>query len=309
MKVLWEDYRALYARKRPGVHEPVGKAMALMVPRVAIDANLHANLLIRARATRLLRWLHHSRVDPRARIGGGLFLPHPLCLDVDATTSIGRDVALFHNTTLRGATIGDGARIFAGATIERCVVGAGATIGANVVVREDVPPGGRVVWGEGDAAGEGDAGGRRSAPGRASAPASRFDRSSRALALVRLQHRAPRLWRLWRRLLLAHGVDVGRDARIGAGLHLPRPLGVVVGRHAVLGRDVVLEERVTVTPTRTTFRDGEQVLHVGDRVRVGAGAGVFGALTVADDATIPPGAVITHTFTTPPPQGHPLATA
>lgn len=297
MRALWEDYRALYARKRPGVREPARKAMLLMAPRIAADANLHANLLIRLRATRLLRVLHHSRVDPRARIGGGLFLPHPLCLDVDAATTIGRDVALFHNTTLRRARVGDGARIFAGARVEGCTVGAGATIGANVVVREDVPPGGRVAW-SGEAM-------VRSAPDGAVAPA----REARVLALVRLQRRRPRLWRLWRRLLLAHGVDVGRDARIGPGLRLPHPLGVVVGRHAVLGRDVVLEHHVTVTPTRTTYRAGEQVLHVGDGVQVGAGAGVFGALTVPDGAAIAPGAVITNIFTTPPPQGHPLATA
>ena len=298
MRALWADYRALYERKRPGAREPLVKAMLLMAPRVAVDANLHANLLVRARATRLLAWLHHSRVDPRARIGGGLFLPHPLCLEVDAATTIGRDVALFHNTTLRGATIGDGVRVFAGATIEHCAVGAGATIGANAVVRADVPPGGRTARRDG-------------APAPAPAPARpvRRGRSARAVALIRIQQRAPRLWRLWRRLLLAHGVDVGRDARIGQGLHLPRPLGVVVGRHAVLGCDVTLEERVTVTPTKTRFRDGEHVLQVGDRVRVGAGAGVFGALTVPDGAEIAPGAVVTQPFTTPPPQDHPLATA
>ena len=266
VRLLWADYRALYARKRPGAQEPLAKAIIMIAPRIAIDSNLHANLLVRARARRLLERAHGMRVDPRARIGGGLFLPHPVNIVIDGDTTIGEDVALFHNTTLRGATIGDRARIFTGATVLGCSVGVGATIGANAIVTEDVAPGGRVVW-----SGEG------ARPSGAPLPA----RAARVALLIGLQQRAPRLWRVWRRLLLCHGCDIGRDAQIGAGLTIPRPVGVVVGRRAVLGRQVVLQERATVTPTRMTFHADGGRLTVGDRVRVGAGAGVFGEVAIA----------------------------
>jgi serine acetyltransferase len=122
------------------------------------------------------------------------------------------------------------------------------------------------------------------------------DRPFRVAALVRLQAGGPRpLWRLWRRLLLTHGVDIGYDAVIGPGLHLPSPVGVVVGRRSRLGASVTLCERTTATPTRMTWREADAGpgLRIGDGVRLLPGAGVFGDdITIEVDAIVAPNAVV-----------------
>jgi len=81
-------------------------------------------------------------------IGGGLYLPHPFGIVVNADCKLGRNVTL-----LQGVTLGivdpsqpgcpvleDGARVSAGAKLLGGItVGRGAVIGANAVVLRDVP--------------------------------------------------------------------------------------------------------------------------------------------------------------------------
>jgi serine acetyltransferase len=121
------------------------------------------------------------------------------------------------------------------------------------------------------------------------------DRSLRVVATIRLLQRGPRpLWRMWRRVLIAHGCDIGHDARIGPALCLPTPVGVVVGRRAILGTGVTLHEHTCVTPTRTRWQptDAAGGLRIGDAVQLRAGAAAFGELTVAPGTVVAPRAVV-----------------
>jgi len=84
------------------------------------------------------------------RIGGGLYLPHPFGIVVNADCKLGRNVTL-----LQGVTLGivdpsqpgcpileDGARVNAGAKLLGGItIGRAAVIGANAVVLRDVPDG------------------------------------------------------------------------------------------------------------------------------------------------------------------------
>lgn len=84
------------------------------------------------------------------RIGGGLYLPHPFAIVVNADCKLGRNVTL-----LQGVTLGivdptqpgcpvleDGARVNAGAKLLGGItVGRAAVVGANAVVLCDVPDG------------------------------------------------------------------------------------------------------------------------------------------------------------------------
>jgi serine O-acetyltransferase len=90
--------------------------------------------------------------------------------------------------------------------------------------------------------------------------------------------------------LFLTGVDLHPAAEIGPGLLIAHGHGLVVGGGARIGSDALLLHGVTVgspSPGRVA-----QMPVIGDRVFLGAGAKVVGAVTVGDDVTVGPNAVI-----------------
>lgn|SRR6185369_13902090 len=84
------------------------------------------------------------------RIGGGLYLPHPFGIVVNADCKLGQNVTLLQGVTLgiidpsqpACPVLEDGARVNAGAKLLGGItVGRAAVIGANAVVLRDVPAG------------------------------------------------------------------------------------------------------------------------------------------------------------------------
>ena len=119
-----------------------------------------------------------------------------------------------------------------------------------------------------------------------------------ACLLLRLAEHAPRTtFPLWRQLLMSrHGIDVGPDIRIGPGLKLPHPTGIVIGTGSRVGANVTLYQHVTLGQKRESYpRIGDGVVIfpnsviVGDIV-VGDGA-VIGALSFVD-RDVAPGDVV-----------------
>jgi serine O-acetyltransferase len=90
-----------------------------------------------------------SDVDTQARLGSGLYTPHPFGIVIGAGVRIGENVAILQRVTLGRAgldhvypVIGNGVEIGAGASILGAIhIGDGARIGANSVVLKDVPAG------------------------------------------------------------------------------------------------------------------------------------------------------------------------
>lgn len=89
-------------------------------------------------------------IDPNAKIGPGLYIPHPTGIVVGGDTVMGCNVTLLQNVTLgRGGRTGSGCpilendiEIYAGAVLIGPIrIGTGARVGANSVVIKDVPPG------------------------------------------------------------------------------------------------------------------------------------------------------------------------
>lgn len=78
-------------------------------------------------------------------------------------------------------------------------------------------------------------------------------------------------------------------ATIGRRLHLPHPHGVVINGRCVIGDDCMIRHNVTLGAGSHT-RGGFPTL--GDRVQIGPGAVVMGAVTVGDDVLIGPNAVV-----------------
>ena len=84
------------------------------------------------------------------------------------------------------------------------------------------------------------------------------------------------------------GVDIPAAAQIGPGLCLHHPHNITISPRAVLGADCSLYQDVVID-------EGGLVPgapHLGDRVRVFAGAKILGGVTIGDDVEIGANAVV-----------------
>ncbi|OBH96603.1 serine O-acetyltransferase [Mycobacterium sp. E2733] len=86
------------------------------------------------------------------------------------------------------------------------------------------------------------------------------------------------------------GVDIHPGAVLGAGLFIDHATGVVIGETAEVGEDVTIYHGVTLGGSgRDT---GKRHPTIGDRVTIGAGAKVLGAIKIGDDSRIGANAVV-----------------
>lgn len=124
---------------------------------------------------------------------------------------------------------------------------------------------------------------------------------SLAVVLVRLAARAGRIHPLLGFAVkqvnhVLTGADVAWQASIGPGLRLYHPTGVVIGPYVTIGRDCRIQQGVTLGGLGGD--DGEAAEGhspvLGDAVELGAGAKVFGAVTIGDRARVGANAVVTR---------------
>ena len=97
-----------------------------------------------------------------------------------------------------------------------------------------------------------------------------------------------RLWSQYARRRT--GVEIHPGATLGRRLFIDHGMGVVIGETAIVGNDVLLFHGVTLGGT--TMSPGKRHPTVGDRVVIGAGAKVLGAVHIGSDARIGANAVV-----------------
>ena len=85
------------------------------------------------------------------------------------------------------------------------------------------------------------------------------------------------------------GADIPLNCRIGGGLLIPHPNGIVIHPDAQIGVNCLIFQQVTIG-TRET--DG--VPEIGGHVDIGAGAKILGQVTIGDHAKIGANAVVTR---------------
>jgi serine O-acetyltransferase len=86
------------------------------------------------------------------------------------------------------------------------------------------------------------------------------------------------------------GIEIHPGASIGAGFFIDHGMGVVIGETAEIGQEVTLYHGVTLGGT--SLEKGKRHPTIGDRVVIGAGAKVMGAIHVGDDSRIGANAVV-----------------
>jgi serine O-acetyltransferase len=82
------------------------------------------------------------------------------------------------------------------------------------------------------------------------------------------------------------GADIPINCRIGGGLLMPHPNGIVIHPEATIGPNCLLFQQVTIGQTK----GGVPI--IGGHVDIGAGAKVLGAISVGDHAVIGANAVV-----------------
>jgi serine O-acetyltransferase len=86
------------------------------------------------------------------------------------------------------------------------------------------------------------------------------------------------------------GIEIHPGAVIGPRFFIDHGMGVVIGETSEIGADVTLYHGVTLGGT--SLSKGKRHPTIGDRVVIGAGAKVLGAITIGDDSRIGANAVV-----------------
>jgi serine O-acetyltransferase len=86
------------------------------------------------------------------------------------------------------------------------------------------------------------------------------------------------------------GIEIHPGATIGPGFFIDHGMGVVIGETAEIGADVTMYHGVTLGGT--SLEKGKRHPTIGDRVVIGAGAKVLGAITIGEDSRIGANAVV-----------------
>lgn len=86
------------------------------------------------------------------------------------------------------------------------------------------------------------------------------------------------------------GIEIHPGAVIGPGLFIDHGMGVVIGETTEIGEDVTLYHGVTLGGT--SLNKGKRHPTIEDRVVIGAGAKILGAITVGHDTRVGANAVV-----------------
>lgn len=86
------------------------------------------------------------------------------------------------------------------------------------------------------------------------------------------------------------GCDIAKGAKIQGGLYLPHPSGVVIGEYAIIGRNCIIHQGVTLGDRGEEHETSNPTL--GDYVEIGTGAKVLGKILIDDYSRIGANSVV-----------------
>lgn len=94
-----------------------------------------------------------------------------------------------------------------------------------------------------------------------------------------------------RRYGLKYGIDIPYTTEIGCGFYIGHSGNIVINAQAVIGRDCNVSHGVTIGQANRGSRKG--CAHLGDRVYLGPGAKVVGAVWIGSDVAVGANCVVT----------------
>ena len=96
--------------------------------------------------------------------------------------------------------------------------------------------------------------------------------------------------RLYRRARNRYGIEIPHSVAIGRRVRIEHQGGIVVHGSTVIGNDVIIRQGVTIGNRHLDRPDDAPV--IGNRVNIGSGAVILGAITIGDDVSIGSNAVV-----------------
>ena len=88
------------------------------------------------------------------------------------------------------------------------------------------------------------------------------------------------------------GIEIHPGAKFGPGVFIDHGNGVVIGETAEIGESVLIYHQVTLGGT--SLLPGKRHPTIGNGVMIGAGAKLFGPITVGNNSQIAGGAIVTR---------------
>lgn len=125
-----------------------------------------------------------------------------------------------------------------------------------------------------------------------------FKGGFQAVALYRVSHwlyQRNRIYLAWmcsRLNAAVTGAEIEFNARIGPGMLIAHPVGIVIGRGTVIGSDVTLFQGVTLGVSGWRKDQIHEFPTVGNRCFFFAGSAVLGGVTIGDECVIGAHAVV-----------------
>ena len=95
---------------------------------------------------------------------------------------------------------------------------------------------------------------------------------------------------MYRRCRNVYGIELPYSATVGQRVIIEHQHGIVIHGNSVIGDDCILRQGVTLG--NKTLDRPHDAPKLGNRVNVGAGAKILGAVTIGDDASIGANAVV-----------------
>lgn len=93
-------------------------------------------------------------------------------------------------------------------------------------------------------------------------------------------------------LVRRYNIFVGKNTKIGIGLMLPHPSGIIIGQTVIIGRDCKIFQGVTIGSRRNgDWKLGKQP-HIGDGCTLFSGCAVIGAIEIGVGVQIGANAVM-----------------
>ena len=93
-----------------------------------------------------------------------------------------------------------------------------------------------------------------------------------------------------------YGIFCGKDVKIGMGLKLPHPQGIIIGKGCTIGRNCVIYQQVTIGGHggNTSFSNYPSL---GNGIVLYAGAKIIGDISIGDDSIIGANSVVNKSIT------------
>lgn len=94
-----------------------------------------------------------------------------------------------------------------------------------------------------------------------------------------------------RRYMIKYGIEISEVTEIGPGFYIGHFGGIVISSQAKIGKYCNISHGVTIGSSQRGKRKGNPV--IGDRVYIGPGAKIFGAIKIGNDVAIGANCVVT----------------